>query len=145
MNIARLCSWLVTALFACAVARAPAQIAATRAARTYRNPIIDRMGAADPTVIREDGKYYLYPTLDSKSYDVFVSEDLVHWEQKPKCFSDSRGGVWAPDVFHHLKGDGKFYLYNTVNRPGGGKQIGVAVADGPLGPFLDRTNLVERA
>ena len=71
-----------------------------------------------PAVIRHDGKYYLYPTLDGKGYDVFVSDDLVHWEQKPKCFTDPRGGAWAPDVFHHQKGDGKFYLYYTVNRPG---------------------------
>lgn len=113
--------------------------------RTYRNPILDRIGPADPHVIRFQGKYYLYPTLDGKGYDVFVSEDLVHWEQKPKCFTDPRGGAWAPDVFHHAKGDGKFYLYYTVNKPGGGKQIGVAVADGPLGPFQDRGNLADRA
>lgn len=113
--------------------------------RTYTNPIIDRIGPADPAVIRYDGLYYLYPTLDTKGYDVFVSEDLVHWTQKPKCFTDPRGGVWAPDVFHHEKGDGRFYLYYTVNRPGGGKLIGVAVADHPLGPFEDRGDLVEHA
>jgi xylan 1,4-beta-xylosidase len=122
-----------------------AQLTPPRSTKTYHNPIIDRIGPADPHVIRHEGKYYLYPTLDSKGYDVFVSEDLVHWEQKPKCFTDPRGGVWAPDVFHHKKGDGKFYLYYTVNKPGGGKQIGVAVADGPLGPFGDRGNLVDGA
>ena len=122
-----------------------AQPAATAPARTYRNPIIDRIGPADPHVIRHEGKFYMYPTTDGKGYDVFVSEDLVHWEQKPKCFTDRRGGAWAPDVFHHKNGDGKFYLYYTLNRRGGGKQIGVAVADGPLGPFQDRTNLVDRS
>src|SRR5262245_27844433 len=104
-----------------------AEPSAPKAARTYRNPILDRIGPADPHVIRYQGKYYLYPTLDGKGYDVFVSEDLVRWEQKPKCFTDPRGGAWAPDVFHHAKGDRKFYLYYTVNKPGGGKQIGVAV------------------
>lgn len=138
-------SLLVAALFIGVVAPVGAQSSATKAKRTYRNPIIDRLGPADPHVIRHDGKYYLYPTLDGKGYDVFVSDDLVHWEQKPKCFTDPRGGAWAPDVFHHTKGDGKFYLYYTVNRPGGGKQIGVAVADGPLGPFKDRGNLVDRS
>jgi len=104
-------------------------------ARTYRNPIIDLMGPADPAVIRYDGVYYLYPTTDSRGYDVFVSEDLVHWDRRPKCYTDARGGVWAPDVFHHARGDGGFYLYYTANRPGGGKLIGVATADHPLGPF----------
>lgn len=126
-------------------ARAQAPAPAAKSSKTYRNPIIDRMGPADPHVIRHDGKYYLYPTLDGKGYDVFVSDDLVHWEQKPKCFTDPRGGAWAPDVFYHKNGDGKFYLYYTVNKPGGGKQIGVAVADGPLGPFHDRGNLVDSA
>ncbi len=32
--------------------------------QTYTNPIIDRMGLADPSVIRYEGKYYLYPTGD---------------------------------------------------------------------------------
>ena len=44
--------------------------------------IIDRLGPADPHVIRHQGKYYLYPTTDSRGYDVFVSDDLVHWEDE---------------------------------------------------------------
>jgi beta-xylosidase len=122
-----------------------AQPSASRSGKTYRNPIIDRIGPADPHVIRYEGQYYLYPTTDGRGYEVFVSGDLIHWEQKPKCFTDPRGGAWAPDVFHHQTGDGKFYLYYTVNKPGGGKQIGVAVAGAPLGPFENRTNLVDGA
>ena len=108
---------------------------------TYRNPIIPHIGPADPAVIRFRGKYYLYPTWDGRGYDVFVSDDLVHWEQKPKCFVDDRGGAWAPDVFWNEKGDGKFYLYFTVDNPAGGKLMGVAQADGPLGPFTDPTHV----
>ncbi len=108
---------------------------------TYRNPIIPHIGPADPCVIRCGDTYYLYPTWDGRGYDVFVSSDLIHWEQKPKCFEDARGGAWAPDVFHHQHGDGKFYLYFTVDNPAGGKLIGVAVADGPLGPFQDPQTL----
>jgi xylan 1,4-beta-xylosidase len=115
------------------------------AATTYRNPIIDRIGPADPAVIRYEGKYYLYPTTDGKGYDVFVSCDLVHWEQKPKCYHDSRSGAWAPDVFHNQKGNGRFYLYYTVNRPAGGKLVGVAVGDHPLGPFHEHGTLAEEA
>lgn len=113
-------------------------------AKTYRNPIIDRIGPADPHVIRYEGKYYLYPTLDGKGYDVFVSDDLVHWEAKGKCFEDARRGVWAPDIFHD-KADNKFYLYYTVDKPGGGKLIGVATGAHPLGPFKDQKVLAEKA
>ncbi|HYW78031.1 MAG TPA: family 43 glycosylhydrolase [Thermoguttaceae bacterium] len=118
-------------------------------ANTYRNPIIEQIGPADPAVIRYKGLYYLYPTWDSRSYDVFVSKDLIHWEQQPeKCYVDRRGGVWAPDVFYNDKGDGKFYLYYTAdsrrpNDPRRQKLIGVAVADDPLGPFVDKGVLAE--
>jgi beta-xylosidase len=117
---------------------------AQTAARTYRNPIINRMGPADPHVIRYQGKYYLYPTTDSRGYEVYISTNLVDWELHPqKVFEDARGGVWAPDVWHNAKGDGKFYLYYTVGR--GTKYIGVAVADGPLGPFVDKGLLATNA
>jgi xylan 1,4-beta-xylosidase len=112
---------------------------------TYRNPILDRPGAADPTVLFFEGRYYLYPTLDSRGYEVFVSKDLVHWESKGKCYADQRGGVWAPDVFYHARGNKRFYLYYTADNPKGGKLIGVAVADSPLGPFKDHGTLAESA
>jgi beta-xylosidase len=121
-------------------ATAPAQEAP---ARTYRNPIIDRTGLADPAVIRVDGRYYLYPTGDTKSYEVYISTDLVRWANAGPVFTTPRGGLWAPDVFHHARGDGKFYLYYTDTQEGtppreDRKQIGVAVADSPRGPFVDR-------
>ena len=65
-----------------------------------------------------DGKYYLYATTDSRGYEVFVSDDLVHWERKARVFTDPRGGDWAPEVFHNQRGDGKFYLYYTDTMPG---------------------------
>jgi beta-xylosidase len=130
-------------------------LAATAAAqeaapRTYRNPIIDRMGLADPAVIRVDGTYYLYPTADTKSYEVYTSTDLVRWKNEGPVFSTPRGGLWAPDVFHQRRGDGKFYLYYTDTQEGtppreNRKQIGVAVADSPRGPFVDKGVLFRNA
>ena len=147
--MARPISLLVAALVICVVAPVRAQTPAPQTKRTYRNPIIDRIGPADPHVLKYNGRYYLYPTTDGKGYDVFVSDDLVRWEQKPKCYTDPRGGAWAPDVFHHAKGDGKFYLYYTVSRAPGvsglNKVIGVAVGDGPLGQFVDKGNLADTA
>lgn len=103
---------------------------------------------ADPHVIRVDGAYYLYATTHTRGYDVFVSSDLVHWRNAGRAFDDPRRGAWAPDVFHNRRGDGKFYLYYTDNsgKPDAPpKQIGVAVADGPLGPFVDKGRLVAGA
>lgn len=93
---------------------------------------------------------HLDPTSTTRGYEVFVSDDLVHWERKGRAFDDPRGGDWAPDVFHNQRGDGKFYLYYTdsSDRDGNGrrqKQIGVAVADAPLGPFVDKKVFVTNA
>jgi xylan 1,4-beta-xylosidase len=114
---------------------------------TYRNPILTAGSPADPHVIRVDGTYYLYATTHGRGFDAYASKDLVHWELKGRAFDDPRGGAWAPDVFHNVRGDGKFYLYYTDNdaKESNGpfdKQIGVAVADSPLGPFVDKGPLV---
>ena len=61
--------------------------------QTYRNPIIDPIDAAGPTVIRFEGKHCLYPTLDGQGCYVFVSEDLMHWKRHPMCYTDPRGGA----------------------------------------------------
>jgi beta-xylosidase len=134
----------LAALAVCLSARAAQATANAHApAKTYRNPLLPEREIADPFVLRLDGKYYLYPTTDTQGYEVFVSDDLVHWKRKARAFKDSRGGDWAPEVFYNKRGDGKFYLYYTDNMPGakGGemrKQIGVAVANSPLGPFVDK-------
>lgn len=99
-------------------------------------PYIGTLGIGDPTVIYHGGKYYLYPTGDNHSYDVYISNDLVHWTKGPKVFRSSERGVWAPDVFFS-NDDGMFYLYYTVNG-----RIGVATADRPDGVFRDRGSLI---
>ncbi|PWU12863.1 MAG: glycosidase [Verrucomicrobia bacterium] len=131
-------------LASCLVSSSTAQSAA-HPAKTYRNPLLDGREMADPHVIRVDGKYYLYATTDSRGYEVFVSDDLVHWDRKARAFKDPRAGDWAPEVLRYKK-DGKYYLYYTDNETTGvhglsHKQVGVAIADSPLGPFADKSIL----
>jgi len=135
---------VLAALAICPAIHAAQETATNQApAKTYRNPLLPEREIADPFVLRVEGKYYLYPTTDSRGYEVFVSDDLVHWERKARAFKDPLGGDWAPEVFHNKRGDGKFYLYYTDTMPDKPrremhKQIGVAVADNPLGPFTDQ-------
>jgi xylan 1,4-beta-xylosidase len=113
---------------------------------TYSNPLLTENNPADPDVLLYQGKYYLYATTHGKGYDVYTSTDLVNWKNEGLAFNDPRGGAWAPDLFHNARGDGKFYLYYTDNNPDPSsthanpphKQIGVAVADHPTGPFEDK-------
>jgi beta-xylosidase len=124
------------------------------AAETYTNPVLVRtfnitrvnpdhftgvLGIGDPSVILHDGRYYLYPTGDNRSYDVYISSDLVNWKTGKKVFESPAHGVWAPDVFYN-PGDKKFYLYYTANR-----LVGAAVSDRPDGTFRDLGILVRGA
>jgi beta-xylosidase len=110
-------------------------------ADTYRNPIIDGT-LADPAVIEHDGTYYLYATGEvdgDNGYRVYTSSDLVNWKRGPVVFRPGERHMWAPDVWRDPD-SGRFYLYYTANRT-----IGVADAEGPLGPFKARSKLFDNA
>ena len=69
------------------------------------------------------GKYHLcYIFQDERGHcwGHASSTDLVHWDKGPVVFRSREPNLWAPDVFLE-PGDGKFYLYYTVNM-----RIGVA-------------------
>ena len=110
--------------------------------KTYQNPVFQ---TSDPFVLLHEGKYYLYTSNAEENtieygYKVFVSDDLIAWEDKGLCLKkgDVKGepyvcngyllGFWAPEVMYK---DGKFYMIYTVEH-----HLGVAVADNPLGPFI---------
>lgn len=104
------------------------------------NPLVKNVYAADPSVLKFNGKYYLYATIDpwgGSKLAVFRSDDMVNWERlsinwptKEQCTSptSNRNLVWAPSVVKGL--NGKFYMYVSV-----GSEIWVGVSDHPLGPW----------
>lgn len=102
--------------------------------KTYRNPVFRDSQAADPGVLKVDGKYYCYSTSAPIGYYVYVSEDLVNWSNEGLCMGEawglSRSGFyWAPEVVR--RADGKFVMVASVE-----EHLGFAVADSPLGPFV---------
>ena len=62
------------------------------------NPVIATRGLADPAVIAHQGSYFLYPTGDSRGFDVYVSTDLREWRKGPRVLELDSPDVWAPDV-----------------------------------------------
>lgn len=117
----------------------PVLIKTFNIARINPDHFIGILGIGDPSVIYYDGRYYLYPTGDNRSYDVYISSDLVNWKAGPKVFESAEHGVWAPDVFYD-PGNNQFYLYYTVNR-----RIGVALSERPDSIFKDQGTLVKNA
>lgn len=122
---------------------------------TYTNPLNVQFG--DPYVLYTRGTYYMYGTGGGadKGFAAYSSKDLVNWKAEgqvyfhnnPNGWSDPDAGwggaYWAPEVYE-VKG--KFYLFysaqwkqNPTNELENFR-IGVAVADKPIGPFIDLAN-----
>lgn len=117
------------------------------------NPVLPGFHA-DPEIMysNKTGKYYIYSTTDGQPgwggwyFTVYSSDDMKDWtyegvmlDLKSDQVSWANGNAWAPCIEEKKTKDGyKYYFYysgNPVN--GGGKEIGVAVADDPVGPFID--------
>lgn len=121
------------------------------------NPLITDKFTADPAPLVHDGKLYLYVGHDEyydgqdtasggKEFNItewlcYSTEDMKTWTDhgsvlRPTDFKWAVGEAWASQV---VEKDGKFYYYTTVQGGGKytGKAVGVAVADTPVGPFVD--------
>lgn len=116
----------------------PGEFAPGRAPHS-NNPILPGY-YADPSVVQEGGKTYIYATLDpwgDKTLGCWESSDfknwtyrVLNWPTKQDCTSPTSkaAGVWAPSV---MKGkDGKFHMAVSV-----GNEVWAGVADHPLGPW----------
>ncbi len=120
-------------------------------AAEYGNPVI--LGFhADPEIMYSEktGRFYIYPTTDGYSgwagysFNVYSSQDLVHWTDEGTMLDLSTsqvpwasGNAWAPCIEEvKVDGDYHYYFYFSGNA-GSSKQIGVAVASTPTGPFTD--------
>lgn len=116
------------------------------------NPILSGFHA-DPEVLysQQTKRYYIYPTSDGfpgwggSYFKVFSSKDLRTWKEERvildmlKDVSWANGNAWAPCI-EEKKIDGKykyFFYYSANPVTNKGKQIGVAIADSPTGPFTD--------
>ena len=115
------------------------------------NPIFKDVFTADPAALVHEGRVYLYTGHDEapdntrffvmNDWLVYSSDDMVNWQAHGprlhvKDFKWAKGDAWASQV---IERNGKFYWYITArhNDTKPGFAIGVAVGDGPLGPFKD--------
>src|SRR5581483_2062300 len=103
------------------------------------NPILPGY-YADPSIVQDGGKNYIYATLDpwgGATLGCWESGDfknwtyrVLNWPTKAACTSHTSKGamVWAPSV---VRGpDGKFHMAVSV-----GNEVWIGVSDHPLGPW----------
>lgn len=114
------------------------------------NPIIRDVFTADPAALVDGDTVYLYTGHDeAKGREMFTMWDWL-------CFSTKDMKTWTPHgpvmrvtdfkwavrdawASQTVKRNGKYYFYAAVQhgKPHYGKAIGVAISDGPTGPFVD--------
>ena len=112
----------------------------------YFNPVV-RSAMADPAIIKStDGYFYVYAT--SRLTNIMKSRNLVDWTSVGTAFTpetrpnfEEGAGLWAPEIAFV---NGKYHLYYTLSRHLGWMTngIGVAVAEKPEGPFVDKGALL---
>lgn len=114
------------------------------------NPIVQTRFSPDPAPMVYNDVLYMYvgedSIIDNGFYNMtgwycYSTTDLVNWQDHGLLMLSEDfkwaepGSAWAAQC---VERDGKFYLYTTVTASnGGGRAIGVAVADSPTGPFKD--------
>lgn len=129
--------------------------------KAISQPLIKHMYTADPSAHVFDGKIYIYPSHDIEAGipfndlgDHFGMEDYhVISMDNPNAEAVDNGlalhvkdvpwaerQMWAPDA---ATKDGKYYLYFPAKKADGIFQIGVAISDSPVGPFIPEPLAIE--
>ena len=112
----------------------------------FTNPVIHG-DVADPSILRNGTTYYATGTSSEWApyYPIFSSTDLVNWQPIGHVFAEkpawTKSSFWAPEWFQHK---GKTYVYYTARKQADNQScIGVAVADSPEDPVIDKGPVVE--
>lgn len=122
--------------------------------KAISQPLVKHIYTADPSAHVFNGKIYIYPShdieagipfddlgshfamedyhvisMDSITSEAFDNGVALHVKDVPWAERQ----MWAPDAAHK---DGKYYLYFPAKKADDIFQIGVAVSDSPVGPFV---------
>ncbi|MCI5524143.1 MAG: glycoside hydrolase family 43 protein [Spirochaetales bacterium] len=107
----------------------------------------ENLGQADPFILKSGGRYYIYVTGHDGIY-AYESDSLFKgWTYYGLVMTvPGLSAFWAPSV---IELDGKFYMYNSIeidtdapDKAGHKGAMHVSVADNPLGPFTNTTQLL---
>lgn len=129
--------------------------------KAISQPLVSHIYTADPSAHVFEGKIYIYPSHDIDA-GVSFNDDGEHFQMEDyhvlsmenvnaatkdnglalhvKDVPWAERQMWAPDAAHK---NGKYYLYFPAKRPDGIFQIGVAISDSPVGPFVPEPKAIE--
>ena len=105
-------------------------------------------GAADPSIIYENGTYYLFATTGGNGVRYYSSTDMTNWKDTGYIIDKQtfNGGsqknfnaFWAPEVFKY---NGKYYLlYSGGTTSNWNIQLYLAVSNSMTGPWTYYTKI----
>ena len=104
---------------------------------------LNEINIRDPFVLPFEGKYYMYGTRgatcwgECDGFDVYVSEDLVHWSNPIEAFHKPEGfwadrNYWAPEVHPY---QGRFYAFVSFKSLDRCRGTQILISEAPTGPF----------
>lgn len=129
--------------------------------KAISQPLVSHLYTADPSAHVFEGKICIYPSHDidagipfndngdhfgMEDYHVFTMDSIssevkdngVALHVKDVAWAERQ--MWAPDAACK---NGKYYLYFPAKRANGIFQIGVAISDSPVGPFVPEPEAIE--
>ena len=114
------------------------------------NPIVQTSFTPDPAPVVFGDELYVFTGCDRDGsnefytmtgWQCFSTKDMKNWTDHGRILEDTSfkwcnaNDAWASQC---IERNGKYYFYfTTTNKSGGGRAIGVAVADSPEGPYSD--------
>jgi Glycosyl hydrolases family 43 len=129
--------------------------------KAIAQPLVEHIYTADPSAHVFDGKIYIYPShdieagiefndngdhFDMRDYHVLSMEtpdgpavdNGVALDVKNVPWAERQ--MWAPDA---ARKNGQYYFYFPAKRHDGIFQIGVAIGNSPVGPFLPEPEAIK--
>jgi beta-xylosidase len=103
---------------------------------------LDQIPIRDPNILLWNGTYYLTGTTSVEGFLGYSSVDSTHWSAHGFIYFRNTSNYWAQRQFwapEMHEREGKFYLFFTAISENHSRATGVAVADHPLGPYVDLT------
>ncbi len=114
------------------------------------NPVVQTSFTPDPAPVVFGDELYVFTGCDRDGdndfykmtgWQCFSTKDMKNWTDHGRILEDTSfswcgaNDAWASQC---IERNGRYYFYfTTTNKSGGGRAIGVAVADSPEGPYKD--------
>lgn len=140
---------VISAVLALALSASAFSYYAPRSVKA-ENPIVQTSFTPDPAPVVFGDELYVFTGCDREGnndfykmtgWQCFSTKDMKNWTDHGRILEDTsfswcgENDAWASQC---IERNGKYYFYFTSTSPtGGGREIGVAVADSPEGPYKD--------